>query len=610
MATIDPRIQGIQAGGAPGLSGPPDTLSPLAAGAAAGHLANIFLSKRDTNAHNRGIDAAKAHIIEGQGHIEKYKAKNILLDTFDADFINEVNTHLAKVKTKNQYEPSNETEQLAYDSTLAGYKQNLFHTSIGESIKAVKEHNINILSSNLETFKDAYVATPGSESAQIIANQMFKSLYEGSRMDRENPGVISQDMSRIKYEKDLREATVSRHMRHMTNQELFEYGNDPKASITIPNPDTANWELGTPPTSIKTIPLSNAERQSMVEFALKRWDQEDSREKKIHSISKEKTTIQKAGVSREFYDGVIATKGVMGLELLAKAQDMHRDDGSPLFEGAEIKEMNEYIRTTIDNHAQGPKVSDPGTYAKFYNQIYPVNKDGGVNYSAHPLPSILSIASNSRLTQTHKDQLVSAITSERTHRTNRDFTDFATKRSEGHALLKSALGGEAMIELSEDTKNFFGELQNAYYSRIGSAYDRALQQGEGLRGVNPQSIVNQLIMERLPAMDNIFFRDATKQMKALAGHAAKLSKSISNESDLSPLVTILSGATGSHMTEENVRLLALTQALQRKGKTIGDLRAAVAAGTELNMILDAPQSGGTGFDLKSNLDRIKKRQGK
>jgi len=608
MATIDPRIQGIQTGGGPSLGGPPDTLSPLAAGSAAGHLASMFLAKRDTNAHNRGVEAASQHIVDSTARIENYKAKNILSPSFDLDFSREVTSVLTQAKEARQYEPSNETERLAYENTLNSYTRNMLHNSIVESIKAVKEHQVGVLNSNIEMYKDSFMSAPSDRAAQEVATQLFKSLYEASRTDLRNPGVITPEQAEMQFETHMKQAAIMRNMNFMSVQELFEFGNDPTAMVMIPKATQEEFSTGTPPGLSKLMPLDPKERQAIISYALEKQKNELHFMENIRKITDEKITVQKAGMGREFVDGVLATRGTMGPELLAKMQGAMRPDGAPLFDRAEVEHMSKFIEMTLENAKKPPTTSDPYVYAKYFRQIFPENKDGGLNYSAFPLPSPLTIMADPNLSQSHKDFFVGHIASEREHRTNRDFSEFDRKRSEGILLLKSALGGEAMIELSEDTKNFWGELQNAYVTRVSAAYDEAVKNGQGLRSINPQTIVNRLIEERLPAMEGIFFRDAMRQAKALSGYAGALSSKIPDDAPMSIIIDrLVDDIRAGHLTQEATRLLQLARTLDRRGKRIGDLRRAMQAGNELDVIRETPTQSSSGGTVQ---DRIKQRQGK
>lgn len=582
MATFDPTVGGIQVGGGPSLGGAPDVLSPFAAGAAMGHLVASFEAKRDANGHNRGTLAAHEIITRAEPDLLNHKTRHLTEPDFNSTYMTVMGTAFETQREKLGYTPQSEAEQIAFENTLATYRQSEFQRSFIASAKAVHEQDLGILQKNVETFKDAYVSAGMDSEANLHAGNLFLAYQEASRMDKASPGVITPQQAAMRFETDIRTAAISRIMAHTPVDELFAFGHDSSATVMIPAVEAKHFTDRQFPPTVKAVPLSLAEREGLVKYALQKQANEFHLIDHTHKIAAEKVKIQKTVAERTFYDSVIASGGVTGPSALQSLQVMSRDDGAPLFDGGDIGRFQTFIHTQMEQSKKPPVNSDPAVYRMYYNQIYPKNKDGGLDYSNFPLPDPGMIMADSRLRLEDRTSLIHSVTAVAQMRTNRDFSDFAKRTSMGEELLETALGGKAFIEMSEDTKNFHGLLLNQFNARIQQRYNEALAAGNGLKAIDPAAIVNQLIEEQSPAMDKIFFRSVERQSKVLSMYVNRIPKSVPDDAPVSVLLEEVlkdmndkdyaPNRKGPLPTNEGVRLMQLIRTLQNDNKTVGELR--------------------------------------
>lgn len=582
MATFDPTVGGIQVGGGPSLGGAPDVLSPFAAGSAMGHLVASFEAKRDANGHNRGTLAAHEIIARAEPDLLNHKTRHLTEPDFNSTYMSVMGTAFETQREKLGYTPQSEAEQIAFDNTLATYRQSEFQRAFVTSAKAVHEENLGILQKNVETFKDAYVAAGMDSEANLHAGNLFLAYQEASRMDKASPGVITPQQAALRFETDMRTAAISRVMAHTPVDELFAFGHDPAASIAIPAAEAKHFSDRQFPPTVKSVTLSVAEREGLVKYALAKQANELHLMEHTHKIAAEKVKITKTVAERGFYDSVIQSGGVTGPSALNTLQMMSRDDGAPLFDGGDIGRFQAFIHTQAEQSKKPPTNSDPAVYRQYYNQIYPKNKDGGLDYSSFPLPDPGTIMADSRLRLEDRTSLIHSVTAVAQMRTNRDFSDFAKRDATGEELLETALGGKAFIEMSEDTKNFHGLLLNQYKARIQQRYNEALAAGNGLKAIDPSAIVNQLIEEQSPAMDKIFFRSMERQSKVLSLYVNRLPKSVPDDAPVSVILDEVlkdmndrdyaPNRKGPLPTNEGVRIMQLIRTLQNDSKTVGELR--------------------------------------
>jgi len=110
-----------------------------------GHLVASFEAKRDANGHNRGTLAAHEIITRSEPDLLNHKTRHLTDPDFNTTYMTVMGTAFETQREKLDYTPQSEAEQIAFDNTLATYRQAEFQRSFIASAKAVHEQDLSIL---------------------------------------------------------------------------------------------------------------------------------------------------------------------------------------------------------------------------------------------------------------------------------------------------------------------------------------------------------------------------------------------------------------------------------------------------------------------------------
>ena len=603
MATFDPNISvRLQSGGGPSTGGPPQLISPPAAGSAAGHIASAFATKRDANAHNRGLDMAAAHLSQIMPALQSYKLQHLADDDFDTNYTAKFDEEWEKVKK--DYAPNNEAEHEAYNTRITNAKtQDTLHAFV-EGMKAHHENQLAVTNRVLGDLQAAYASTPGSSDAEKVQSEAFLALHKASLQSGRYPGVVTPQQAVVQFDTWVRQAEVSRIMAHMDPKTLFEMGHDPQSAIQVGAVDIDTMKSGNFTGQTKVLSLTQGERDGMITYAINKFKRETDileHERKLHG---ERAAYNKTVIERKFIDTVISDPS-KGTEALAQLQAMTTEDGRPMFDASEIAKWATDIHTRTTAADKPRQTSDPDAVSSLSERIYRKNPDGGLDYSSYPLPDVSEIYGNPLLSQAHKDHFANAIQREREIRTNRDFSDYARRRTEAHNVLESAFGGKGLIDLNPAMRTFFGEVENAFFARLNQKYQDAVDAGNGLKSIQPQQIVNQILFEKGPAFHSVVFPQVKAQTKTLYRYVAAVPADVPD--DANPYVYVsaqilkdmnepgrMPNRAGRLPNEEGIRLLQLLQAASAGGVKMGELRELMLQPFSFSMpgVPDLTQIGG------------------
>lgn len=578
MATFDPRVQAhISGGGSPSMGSAPQLIG-LTGTAALGHLVSSMEIKKDANAHNRGVFNADEHIGSSVSQLQSFKAQHITDVNFDDQYRSFIDETLEKARSKAKYHTENEKEYLAYNERISSFKKMEITRSFGEAMTAFHNNQIGMVNKNFDEMENLYAESSDPSMARLAASELFRSAHEASLPHQKYPGIITAEQGALKFNETMRRSELTRISRTFSARELFELGHAQRAHISVfeTNPDLLKRGVFFGDTT--SVPLSQKERDTLIAFALHRQKNALELEQNARKFSEEITHAQKTVMDRQFYDGVSTSQGVKGPELLNSLRLATREDGVPLFSGEELKTREDYIQTVrkeVAHEAAEPIESNMAEMSRLHARII----DPSPNKM---MPSVDDIMLNRQLRIEHRLQLVNSRATELQRERTHDRTEFEHRRSQGIQLLKAQLGGDAFIEMTDTTKNFYGELLNAYIARINQRYDDANAVGNGLKAIDPQAIVNQLIEERAVHMNRIFFPDIERQVKALSLYVNRVPKDLPENTPVSAVLDQIvkdmqePGTTphrrGTLPVNEGIRLIQLLRAAQSQYRTIGELR--------------------------------------
>ena len=592
MATFDPTVQArLQTGGGPRMGGAPDLLNPLAASSSLAHIVKSYEAKRDANAHSRGADAAASHLSQIMPALQVYKSQHVADDDFDLNYQAKFDEELEKAKRN--YSPNNEAESLSYNTRIANAKtQDSLH-AFTEGMKAHHDNQLAVTNRVLGDLQAAYVVAPGSLDAEKVQAEAFLTLHKASLQSGRYPGIITPQQATLQFDSWIRQAEVSRIMSNMDPKTLFEMGHDPISAIQVGSVDLDTMKSGAFVGQSKVVPLTPAERDGMVTHAINKFKRETDIIEQARKLNTEQAAYNKTVIERHFIDTIL-TEPKMATEALSQLQAQTTTDGRPMFEASEIAKWATDIHTRAEAAAKPRAVSDPVALARLSDRIYKKNPDGGLDYSSYPLPDVSEIYADPLLSTAHKDHFANAIQREREQRTNRDFTDYATRRSQAHSVLEQAFGGKGLIDLNPAMKTFFGEIENAFFARLNQKYQEAVDAGNGLKSIQPQQVVNQILFEKGPAFHSVVFPQIKAQTKTLYRYVAAVPADVPD--DANPYVYVseqilkdmnepgrMPNRAGRLPNEEGIRLLQLLQAAAAGGVKMGELRELMLQPFSLSM---------------------------
>jgi len=288
--------------------------------------------------------------------------------------------------------------------------------SFREKMETHRKDRLAMTNRLLEDLVSDYVSASSDQETERIQSKMFSTLHEATIETGDYPGVMTPELAVIKFRRTVRQAMIERLMVRMDVRSLFALGDNFHASIEVPVATSEMMQRNQVPIEKSSMPLSLDERRALQDRALQRQKQVLEFHENSRKLQEMQMRAEKASVERRFVDAVLRSNGVNSEVHLKLLQDLKRSDGSPAFDGTEIRRWSDFIDTVQQNAQKSERVPDPKVLSKYWDQIERAIRARGINQSTYQLPSVEAIEEDLNLTRAWRDILINAIKREQAAR--------------------------------------------------------------------------------------------------------------------------------------------------------------------------------------------------